>query len=144
MDLSPLLLDLGDCDDQNAILHLGGNGIAVNLIPVGASRGRQCDVTLKHTNLSLGCGQSAEELLISGTMNDAGNVQDAALAIPVDADVFLLGSGEGYVEDVGPLGTEDVDGWGEGGVVVVGGGGVLESLGLVTKVLEEGVVGAAA
>lgn len=71
-------------------------------------------------------------------MDDAGDVDVALVGVPVYADVFLLGAGEGEVEDVFALVLEDVEG---GGEVV----GVLgrRTIGVepLADVLREGVVG---
>jgi hypothetical protein len=136
-DLSPLSLELGHGDDEQAVLHAGGDAEGVDflslwltltlllllLVVVEDGRGRERDATLKHANAALGRGHGALEDVVAGAMDDAGDAQDAGLGVPVNADVLLLGAGQGNVQDVGGVGVEDVDGREEAvktaGVVVV-------------------------
>jgi hypothetical protein len=138
-DLSPLSLELGHGDDEQAVLHAGGDAEGVDflslwltltlllllllLLVVEDGRGRERDATLKHANAALGRGHGALEDVVAGAMDDAGDAQDAGLGVPVNADVLLLGAGQGNVQDVGGVGVEDVDGREEAvktaGVVVV-------------------------
>lgn len=145
-DLGPFLLDLGHRDDKNAVFHLGSDSKAINLIAlIRAGRGER-HVTLKHAHLPLTGGQGAEELLVTRAVDYTSNVQDAAVGVPVDTNVLLLGSREGDVEDEGSLGVEDVDGGSEGvvGFVTIARLRLLEALGMLTDVLEQRVVGPAA
>jgi hypothetical protein len=76
-------------------------------------------------------------------VDDTGNVQQAAVSVPVDTDVFLLSTGQRDVKDVGLFCIEDVNGRVERvGVVLVL--AVLETLGLLANVTEEGMAGPAA
>ncbi|CAH0049567.1 unnamed protein product [Clonostachys solani] len=158
VDLGPLLLDLGDGDDEEAVLHPGGDAHAVDVAVLLAAGGGQGDGALEGADAPLGGGgEGLEEGLVARAVDDAGDGEGGGVRVPVDADVLLLGAGEGGVEDVGGRGVEDVDGGGEGlvfwAVVVVGGGGgvvvagagaalllgVAEVLDLLAQVLDEGV-----
>lgn len=116
VDLSPLLLGLGHRDDQDAILHLGRDTQTINLVALISSHGGQRHSALEHTDLALTGGQGVEEGLVAGTVDNAGDLEEAAVGVPVDTNVLLLGAREGDVDDVRLFGVEDVDGRVEGGV----------------------------
>jgi hypothetical protein len=116
VDLSPLLLGLGDSDDQDTVLHLSRDAQAINLIALVGSHRRQRHGALKQANLAFAGGKGVEEGLVARAMYDTSNLEKAAVGVPVDANVLLLCAGEGDVDDVRLFGVEDVDGWVEGGV----------------------------
>lgn len=84
-------------------------------------------------------------------MDDAGDAEGAGLGVPGHADVVLLGTGEGGVEDKSGRGVEDVNGRSEGVVGLfwllllgVSVGRAVVPLSLVAQVLEERMVHEAA
>lgn len=119
MDLGPLLLGLGNGDDEDSVLHLGSNAKSVDLVLVVDVCGGQSDAALKHADLALAGAERLEELLVSGAVDDSGNVELALVGVPVDADVLLDGAGERDVQDIGLLRVEGVDGRNEAVVVLL-------------------------
>lgn len=91
----------------------------MRLIPLSA----QPDLTLENPNLSLIERQRFQELLIAGAVDDAGDAEFGLVGVPVYADVFFAGAGEGEVDYVGVGGGEDVGCRGEYGGVFGGWGG---------------------
>ena len=77
-DLGPILLDLGNSHDQNAVLELGSNVIPIHLLLLLLSRWK-LDRALKHSNFPLARSQSLQELLIAVSVHHASDAQDALI-----------------------------------------------------------------
>ena len=106
LDLDKLLLRLRYGDNQDPILHPGSNTITLHLSRILLAT--ELDLPLKDTHLPLIEGEFLEEFLVPESIDDTRNVQLAAIGIPVDAHILLLGARQGNVHDKGVLGVEDV------------------------------------
>lgn len=104
-------IPLRDRHNQHPVLHLRAHAVLVH-----HRRRRpaaQPHLPLKHAHLPLVQRQRFEELLIAGAIDDARDRQLRLVGVPVDADVLLLGAGEGDVDDVVFIRVKDVCGRGE-------------------------------
>lgn len=108
MDLSPVLLGLRHGDDQHTVLHFGGDGETVDLLLLSSSGGQR-DLPLEGADPPLALDEVADKLLVAGAVDDAGDLEEARVGVPVDPDVVLLGAGQGEVQDVGRGRVEEVD-----------------------------------
>lgn len=116
-NLHLLLGNLGHNDNQDAMLHPSRNASIVNNnIRVGSPSipRRQRHMTIKDADSTLRRHEGSDEGLVSGPVDDASDAQARPLRIPVEADVGLVGAGEGDVNGKGRGIAEDVDGRSEG------------------------------
>jgi hypothetical protein len=111
LSLPVLHLDLGDLDDQHAIGHFGGDASNVDLGRV--SSGAQVDLLFEDADFAFSAveGEEFESGFVdAGAVDDTADSEGAVLSVPVNAEVFFLGTGKGEVdhvvggcvEDVGP------------------------------------------
>ena len=111
LNLNIPLIKLRNLHPQNPILKSSRNTININLSWIRSTS--QSNLPLKSSNFPLIQSQSLEKLFVTWTVNDSGNAQLGFLGVPVDADVFFLGSWKTDVAYEGVGSVEDIDFWSE-------------------------------